>query len=208
VLAPALQLSEPVRLICREGPLVSLLADLAVHRLDMVIADRPVPPDLKVRAFNHLLGTSELSVFGAPELLRRLKGRFPASMDKAPFLLPGRAVAIRPLLEQWFDERGLRPQVVGEFDDSALLKAFGQAGVGLFVAPAAIADYVCRQHEVKVLGRIPGLFDHLYAISTERRLRHPATLAISEAAPTRVFGGEKARTPRRRRPPKASAPGN
>jgi LysR family transcriptional activator of nhaA len=188
VLAPALQLSDPVRLVCREGPLISLLADLAVHRLDMVIADRPVPPDLKVRAFNHLLGSSELAVFGAPALLRRLKGRFPAVLDKAPFLLPGRAVAIRPLLEQWFDEQGVRPQMVGEFDDSALLKAFGQAGTGLFVAPAVITDYVCRQYGVKVLGRIDTVIDHFYAISTERRLRHPATLAISEAASRDVFG--------------------
>jgi len=188
VLAPALQLSDPVRLVCREGPLISLLADLAVHRLDMVIADRPVPPDLKVRAFNHLLGASELAIFGAPALIRRLKGRFPAVLDKAPFLLPGRAVAIRPLLEQWFDEQTVRPQIVGEFDDSALLKAFGQAGTGLFVAPAVISDYVCRQYGVKVLGRIDTVIDHFYAISTERRLRHPATLAISEAASREVFG--------------------
>jgi LysR family transcriptional activator of nhaA len=132
---PALHLPEPVRLICREGRLTSLLAELAIHRLDMVIADRPMPANLNVRGYSHLLGESTLTVFGAAALIKTLNGAFPALLDGAPFLMPGDDVAIRPRLEQWFEAQRLHPRIVGEFDDSALLKAFGQAAAGLFVAP-------------------------------------------------------------------------
>lgn len=205
VVEPALHIEEPVRLICREGNLLSLLADLAVHRLDMVIADRPMPTDLKVRAYNHLLGTSGLTVFGAEALRRELKGPFPKLLDDAPFLLPGEGVAIRPLVEQWFEAQEVRPRIVGEFDDSALLKAFGQGGAGLFVAPTTIADYVCRQYGVQVVGRIDSVSEHLYAITPERRLRHPATVAVSQAAARDLFGGAAAdAVASRRRPPSAA----
>lgn len=190
IIEPALHMSEAVRLICREGRLVSLLADLSVHRLDMVIADRPMPTDLRVRAYNHLLGSSSLTVFGAPALVRTLKGRFPANLHGAPFLLPGEDTAIRPALEQWFDTHKVRPRVVGEFDDSALLKAFGQSGAGVFVAPTAIAGYVARQYEVRRMGLIDGVTEHLYAITTERRMQHPAAVTVSRAA-ARSFGGGK-----------------
>lgn len=192
VVEPALHLDEPVRLICREGHLVSLLADLAVHRLDMVIADRPMPADVKVRAFNHLLGASDLTIFGADTLLRELKGKFPAMLDGAPFLMPGEGVAIRPALVQWFESQQLHPRIVGEFDDSALLKSFGQGSAGLFPAPTAIAAYVCEQYGVRAIGRIGSITEHLYAITTERRMRHPATLAVSRAAASEVFGGRLA----------------
>ena len=202
VLEPALHLAEPVRLLCREGPLVSLLGDLSVHRLDMVIADRPMPHDLKVRAFSHLLGKSDVSVFGAPTLVARLKGRFPHCLNGAPLLLPGSTVAIRPPLEDWLDRNDLRPRIMGEFDDSALLKAFGQSGAGLFVAPTAIAAHVCAQHEVRVVGRIEPVVEHLYAISTERKLRHPALVAVSEAAAREVFSRPAPATrPRKRKSP-------
>jgi LysR family transcriptional activator of nhaA len=189
VVEPALRLDEPVRLICREAHLVSLLADLAVHRLDMVIADRPMPADVKVRAFNHLLGSSDLTIFGAAALLRDLDGEFPTLLDGAPFLMPGEGVAIRPALQQWFESQRLHPRIVGEFDDSALMKSFGQGGAGLFPAPTAIADYVCDQYGVRAVGRIATITEHLYAITTERRMRHPATLAVSRAAASEVFGG-------------------
>jgi LysR family transcriptional activator of nhaA len=188
VVEPALQMREAVRLFCREGRLVSLLADLSVHRLDMVIADRAMPPDLKVRAYNHLLGSSDVTVFGAAALVKTLKGKFPALLDGAPFLLPGEEVAIRRALEAWFEANRVRPRVVGEFDDSALLKAFGQGGAGLFVAPTAIAAYVCRQYNVKAVGRIGSVIEQLYAITTERRMQHPAALAISRVASREVFG--------------------
>lgn len=201
---PALRLDEPVRLICREGRLAALLADLAVHRLDMVIADRPMPPNLNVRGYSHLLGESTLTVFGAAALLKTLHGSFPALLDDAPFLMQGEDVAIRPRLDQWLEGQRLHPRVVGEFDDSALLKAFGQAGAGLFVAPTAIAEYVCEQYRVEAVGEIAAVSEQLYAITTERRLSHPATVAISQAAQQEVFGMGKtvaapsAAAPRRR----------
>ncbi len=188
VVEPVLHMAEPVRLICREGRLVSLLAELAVHRLDMVIADRPMPTDINVRAYNHRLGSSELSVFGAASVTRTLKGTFPASLHNAPFLLPGESATIRPLLEQWFESQHVRPRIVGEFDDGALMKAFGQGGAGLFVAPAAISDYVCGQYSVVTIGRIKAVVEDLYAITTERRIQHPATIAVSQAAAREVFG--------------------
>lgn len=205
VVEPVLHMPEAVRVICREGRLVSLVADLAVNRLDMVVADRPLPPDIKVRAYNHLLGKSGLTVFAAGALAKSLKGKFPMQLDKAPFLLPGDSAAIRSGLEQWFDARNVHPRIVGEFDDGALMKAFGQSGAGAFVAPTAIADYVCRQYEVQAIGRIDEVIEELYAITTERRIRHPATIAMSQAAAQAVFGNvnrtAKGRAPRKRQSP-------
>lgn len=188
LLEPALHIQEPVRLICREGRLAALLADLSVHRLDMVIADRSMPTNLNVRGYSHLLGECGLTVFGAPSLTRQLIGKFPALLNNAPFLLPGEDAAIRPKLLQWLDNNDLRPFIIGEFDDSALIKAFGHAGAGLFTAPTAIADQVCRQYDVVALGCIDSVVEQLYAITTERRLTHPAIVAVSEAARREVFG--------------------
>lgn len=188
LIAPALQLPEAVRLICREGRLTGLLADLAVHRLDMLIADRPMPTNLNVRGYSHLLGESDLTVFGAPELVNALNGNFPALLQGAPFLMPGDDVAIRPRLEQWFESKRLHPRIVGEFDDSALLKSFGQAGAGLFVAPTAIAAYVGKQYGVSAIGRIESIAEQLFAITTERRLSHPAIVAITQVGRDEVFG--------------------
>ena len=184
---PALRLDEPVRLICREGRLNSLLGELAVHRLDMVSADRPRPVNLNVRGFSHLLGESSLTVFGAPSLLASLPVEFPALMDGAPFLMPGEDAAITPRLERWLETRRLRPRIVGEFDDSALLNAFGRAGAGLFVAPTATAEYVCQQHGVHALGLIDAISEQLFAITTERQHTHPAILAISRVARDELF---------------------
>lgn len=188
LLEPALHIPESVRLICREGRLATLLADLSVHRLDMVIADQSMPTNLNVRGYSHLLGECGLTVFGAPSLAARLTGQFPKSLNNAPFLLPGEDVAIRARLLQWLDKHDLRPMIIGEFDDSALMKAFGHAGAGLFVAPSAIAEQVCRQYNVVALGRIDAVVEQLYAITTERRLTHPAIVAVSEAAKREVFG--------------------
>lgn len=184
---PALSIAEPVRLICREGRLAPLLADLAVHRLDMIIADRPMPTHLNVRGYNHFLGESGLSVFATATLRKEYRGSFPACLDKAPFLLPGEDYAIRSKLVQWLDAGDLRPRVIGEFDDSAMMKAFGQSGAGMFVAPTVIEAHVCEQYKVKVIGRIDSLLEQVYAITTQRRLSHPATLAISAAARLDVF---------------------
>ncbi len=188
VVEPALRIREPVRLICREGRLAPLLAEMAVHRLDLVIADRPMPTHLNVRGYSHFLGESDLTVFAAPHLAQSLTGTFPALLDRAPFLLPGEDVALRPDLVRWFEAQRLYPRIVGEFEDSALLKAFGQAGAGLFVAPTAIADYVSRQYAVQAVGRIESVTEQLYAITTERRLLHPAIVAVVQATQHEFFG--------------------
>lgn len=188
MIEPALRMDEAVRIVCREGRLASLLADLAVHRLDMVIADRPMPNHLNVRGFNHFLGGSSLTFLGAPQLLTTLTKKFPALLNQAPFLLPGEDVAIRTRLLQWFDERKIRPRIVGEFDDSALLNSFGQTGTGLFVAPTATAAYLCEQCRVQAVGITNEVKEQLYAITTERHLQHPAVLAVSKAAQEKVFG--------------------
>lgn len=188
VVEPALHIAESVRLICREGRLTALLAEMAVHHLDLVIADRPMPTNLNVRGYSHFLGESDLTVFAAPALAQALAGPFPALLDKAPFLLPGEDVALRPDLIRWFEAQRLYPHIVGEFEDSALLKAFGQAGAGLFVAPTAIADYVSRQYTVQAVGRIATVTEQLYAITTERRLLHPAIVAVVQATQREFFG--------------------
>ncbi|WP_291380453.1 MULTISPECIES: transcriptional activator NhaR [Achromobacter] len=188
MIEPALHLDQDVRLICREGRLPYLLADLAVHRFDMVIADRPMPNNLNVRGFSHLLGECGLTFFGSPALLDSLVGTFPALLDQAPFLLPGEDAAIRPRLLQWFDEHDIRPRIVGEFDDSALMNSFGQTGTGLFVAPTATAAYLCKQYRVRVIGHAADVKEQFYAITTDQRLEHPAVVALSRAAREDIFG--------------------
>lgn len=188
LIAPVLQLPQPQRLICREGRLKLLLGELAVHRLDMVIADRPLPSNLNVRGYSHLLGESELALFALPPHSCS-PGDFPACLKAAPLLLPGEDVAIRARLEQWLLSQQLQPRIVGEFDDSALLMAFAQAGAGLFFAPAAISAELCQRHQARELGRIPGIREQLYAITSERRLTHPAIVAIRDRARNELFGG-------------------
>ncbi|KRA03214.1 MAG: transcriptional activator NhaR [Achromobacter sp.] len=188
MIEPALHLDQDVRLICREGRLPFLLADLAVHRFDMVIADRPMPNNLNVRGFSHLLGECGLTFFGSRPLLESLPGKFPALLDQAPFLLPGEDAAIRPRLLQWFDEHDIRPRIVGEFDDSALMNSFGQTGTGLFVAPSATAAYLCKQYRVRAIGHAADVKEQFYAITTDQRLEHPAVVALSRAAREDIFG--------------------
>ena len=182
LIEPALHVERPGRLVCREAPLAELLAELAVHRLDLVIADRPMPPEVSVRGYSTLLGESTLTVFAAPVLAAQLVEGFPATLDRAPFLLPGEDVAHRGALLQWFETQRVRPAIVAEFDDSALMKAFGQSGTGAFVAPSTIADYVCDQYRVKAVGEIADVSSQVYAITTERRLSHPAMQAILDQA--------------------------
>ena len=184
---PALDLPDPVRLICREGRLSSLLADLAVHRLDLIIADRAMPSHLSVRGYNHLLGESNMTVFATAKLASTLRGSFPACLDGAPLLLPGEDFAIYHKLLQWLGNNGLHPRMVGEFDDSAMMKAFGQSGAGVFFAPTVIKDQVCEQYGVVPLGEVDALSEQVFAITTERRLSHPATVAISRRARSDLF---------------------
>ncbi len=185
---PSLTLADPVRLICREGRLAMLLGDLAVHRLEMVIADRPMPSNLNVRGYDHLLGESGVSVLGHVSVTAGLAGEFPQNLESAPFLLPGADVALHARLRRWLEEKRIRPRIVGEFDDSALSYAFGQAGAGLFVVPTAIEEFVIRQYEVELVGRIDSVREQVYAITTERQLSHPVIVAIYQQAQRHVFG--------------------
>jgi LysR family transcriptional activator of nhaA len=148
----------------------------------LVLSDVPISPGLKIRAFNHLVGECSLSVCGVADLAGKYRKGFPGSLTGAPVLLPTNNTSQRRLLEQWFDAEGIRPQIAGEFEDSALLKVFAQAGAGVFAIPAIIEDEVCRQYGVRVIGRIETLRERFYAVSVERRLKHPAVVAILEAA--------------------------
>lgn len=187
LLEPALGLANPVRLICREGKFPDLLAQLAVHRLDLVLADEPIARRLSVKAFNHPLGTTTMSFFCAPALQQRLGREFPANLDGAPLLKPGEPTALRRRLEVWLAQHGLHPRTVGEFDDAALTKAFGGEGRGIFMAPSVLEEETCAQYDVSVLGRTAELVEEFWAISIERRITHAGVVAITEAARSGLF---------------------
>jgi LysR family transcriptional activator of nhaA len=187
LLAPALTLAEPVSIICREDKLAYLLGELATHRLDLVLSDRPMPPEMGVKGYSHKLGECGVSFFATPALAERYAQGFPACLNHAPLLVPGTDTAIRGRLMRWLSSKNLTPRIVGEFDDSALKKAFGQAGVGIFTAPSVIASEIEKQYGVIVLGQVDEVIDDYYAISVERRFSHPAVVAISEAAQRTLF---------------------
>ncbi|WP_041676332.1 transcriptional activator NhaR [Ramlibacter tataouinensis] len=189
VLEPAMRLRPAMRMLCSEGKLSSLLGELAVHRLDLVISDVPLPAQVSVKAFSHVLGKSGTSFFAGPALLKAHRGglRFPQVLERLPLLLPGPDSAVRPRLEAWLREQGLQPPVAGEFDDSALVKAFGREGGGVFVAPTVLEAEIRRQYGVSVVGRADDLAVEFYAISIERRITHPAVAAITNAARRQLF---------------------
>lgn len=187
LLQPVLQLADPIRLVCKEGKSDRLLADLAVHELDLVLTDTPIAPTVKVRAFNHLLGECGVSIFGVEELAGNYRRGFPKSLNNAPFIMPTENTALRRSLDQWFENDGIHPHIVGEFEDSALLKVFGQTGLGLFAGHSVIEKEVEQQYKVMVIGRVERVRERFYAISVERKLKHPAIIAISEAAREKLF---------------------
>ena len=182
ILEPALRLPERIQLDCVHERPDRLLAELAIYTLDLVLADAPAPPAVKVRAYSHLLGECGVSIFGTERLAATYRRGFPRSLDGAPFLLPSGDSALRLSLEEWFQEHGIRPSTVGTFEDSALLDAFGQAGAGLFAMPSAIETEVGRQYRVRVVGRLEPVRQRFYAITVERKLSNPAVIAISERA--------------------------
>lgn len=188
LIEPALSLPEPVQLVVLEQSTERLLAALALHDLDVVLTDRVAPPGVSVRAFNHLLGDCGVTLFAAPRLSVKYRRRFPRTLDGAPFLLPGETSTLRRALEQWFEKQRIRPRIVGEFDDSTLIKVFGQAGKGVFAAPSIIEPSVCKQYGVTVVGRMDKVRERFYAVSAERRLKHPAVIAITESARRELFG--------------------
>lgn len=178
LLQPALQLPESVRLACYEGGFDALVTDLALHKLDVVLADRALGSSAKLRVFSHPLGEYDISLFGAPALAEAYRTNFPASLQGAPLLLPTRNTALRLHLDHWLEVRHLRPKVVGEFEDNALLNTFGRSGLGLFPAPTALAGEVLQQLQAVPVGKLPGVREQYFAISSERRIRHPAVVAI------------------------------
>ncbi len=188
LLEPALGLARPVRLFCHEGGLRDLLAQISVQRLDMVIADEPMGRQLSVKAFNHALGSTAMSFFATPELKARLASGFPRCLNGAPMLMQGSAAAMRQRLDVWLAQHKLHPQPVGEFDDAALMKAFGAEGRGVFMSPTVLEAETCAQYGVRVLGRSTELVEEFYAISVERRITHPCVAAITEAARGALFG--------------------
>lgn len=187
LLEPALSLAEPVKLIASEGKFADLLAQLALHRLDLVIADEPVPRRLSVKAYSHMLGSSGMSFFAAPNLWPRLQGVFPACLDGQPMLMPGPTAALRAPLEDWLARQRLAVQVVAEFDDAALMAAFGREGQGVFVAPSVLEGQTGAQFGVRVVGRTAELTESFYALSVQRRITHPCVVAITDAARGQLF---------------------
>jgi LysR family transcriptional activator of nhaA len=187
VLAPVLEMPESVRLICHEAPLADLLADLSVHKLDVVLADSPINPVLNVRAYNHAIGESGISFFATPEKAEILKAEFPSSLSGAPMLMPGSGSSLRRNLEAWFERRQVHPFVVAEFEDRALMKAFGERGSGVFTSPTAVEQDVADKYGVAVVGRTEEITERFYIISAERRIKNPAVSVITEAARTKLF---------------------
>ena len=187
ILAPALQMTEPVRMICREASLDTLLAELTVHRLDLVLADRPIPATVSTRGFSHKLGECGVSFFATDKLKKKLKGDFPSCLDGAPILLPSSGTQLRSGIDQWLDKNHIRPHMVAEFDDSALMKVFGQEGAGIFIAPAAIETEVEWQYKASAIGQIIEVKEQFYGISVERRVTHPVVSTVVDVARQTLF---------------------
>ncbi|RJG00697.1 transcriptional activator NhaR [Noviherbaspirillum sedimenti] len=181
VLQAALQLPEKIKLVCYEDRFETLLGDLSVHKLDVVLADRPVQSGTTLRVFSHLLGESDIMLFGLPALAKKYRPGFPASLNGAPLLLPTRNNAIRGRIDHWFETQNLRPDIVGEFDDNALLNTFGRNGMGLFPAPSALIADVEAQFGALPVGELQNVHEQFYAISNERKIKHPAVDAILSA---------------------------
>lgn len=187
LLEPVFSLPEKVHLVCEEDRFDRLLGDLGRHKLDLLLTDAPLPPGTGIKAFNHLLGQCGLSFFAAGKLQINMRKRFPGRLDGTPFLLPPEGTVLRRSLEQWFDEKGVRPFGVAEFQDSALIKVFGQDGRGVFCAPSVIEKEVQLQYDVRLVGRTEDIRESFYALSVERRLKHPAVVAINDSAKKELF---------------------
>ncbi len=195
LLAPALTPDQepPLQLVCREDAADRLLVELAAHRLDALVLDRPLPPGSGIKAFNHPLGDTGTTFFAARRLARTLRAGFPASLDGCPVLLPTEEAAVRRGLEDWFHTSGIRPRVVAEFDDSALMKTFGQDGLGAFPAPTAIASEVAAQHGVVPIGEVDSVRERFFVVTMQRRLEHPAIKALAERARAELFADSRRR---------------
>ena len=182
LLNPVLNMADSVRLICKEGHQDSLLAELAINKLDLVLTDQPLPMGSHIKAYNHRLTESGFTFFATKKLATICKKNFPHSLSGQPFLMQGKNTAVRQRLSAWLEKYNVIPNIIAEFDDSALLKSFGQEGYGVFTAPTLIEDTIMSQYHVKIVGRTEEFKEHYYVISPERRLKHPAILEIVNAA--------------------------
>lgn len=189
LLEPATRLPDHVCLVCQEGKAADLLARLAVYEFDLILAEAPVGPQAKVRAYNHLLGESDVTVYGNKDLATKYRKGFPESLSGAPFLYPTPNTSLRRSLDTWFQEKAVAPSGEGEFEDSALIKVFAQTGLGLFAASSVIADELQRYYGLMPAGTLPEVRERFYAISTERRITHPGVLAITQTAQQTIFAG-------------------
>jgi len=187
LIRPALLGPEPPRIECYEGKLRDLLADLAIHRLDLVLSDSPAPTMFDINVYSHKLGECGLSILATQSMAKKYRKGFPNSLNSAPILLPTEHTAIRRSLDRWMEDRNVFPKIVAEFEDSALLKVFGQAGQGVFPVPTAIEDHVKKQYGVWVVGRIPEVLDTFYAISVEKRVQLEAAVRIMTQARNKLF---------------------
>ncbi|WP_101760058.1 transcriptional activator NhaR [Oceanicoccus sp. KOV_DT_Chl] len=182
LLIPILESQESIRLISREGDFESLLGELAVGKMDLIISDRGLQPGSAVKAYNHILGKSGLTFYAGRSEAKQLKAGFPASMHEKPFLYPGEGSSQKINLSSWFDRLNIQPRIVAEFDDTALMKFFGQSGCGVFCTPSSIEAHVLRQYKVDVIGRTEEIHEQFYAISPERKLKHPGVKKVIDAA--------------------------
>ncbi len=188
LLEPALGMKEQVHMTCHEGKFPELLAQLSIHRLDLLLADEPASKKIGVKAFNHALGSSSMSFFCAPALKSELQGPFPQCLHGAPMLIQGPQSSVRQQLDHWLNKHHLQPRIVGEFDDSALMNAFGREGRGIFTSPTVLEQETQTQFGVEAIGRSSELVEEFFAISVERRISHPCVVAITESARSDLFG--------------------
>jgi LysR family transcriptional activator of nhaA len=187
ILEPVFRMDEPVHLVCVEDKPDRLLTELAGHRLDLIITDTQPSPNVKVKVFHHLLGDCPVTFFGTSKLAKAIRPKFPQSLDGQPFLLPTDNTVLRRSLDQWFEQNGVVPQVVAEFADMALLKVFGQAGKGVFAMPSVVDDTICEQYNVEKIGTLTDVREKFYAVTVERRIKHPAVILLSQTARTNLF---------------------
>lgn len=191
LLAPAIQGQDPIKLICQESQLELLFADLAQHKIDLIISDRPLPNELGIKGFSHFLGESKMAFYAEKTIAQPLKTQFPQSLNGAPLLLPGGESAMRLSIDRWLSKHKLQPCIKGEFDDTALMKAFAEKGLGVFPGPEVIAAEVARQHGVQKIAAVDDIACRYYAISVQRKLSHPAVVAISESAQNSLLSASK-----------------
>ena len=187
LLRPALELDEKVKIVAYDGKPNELLAKLSIHGLDMVLTDIPMSPEVKIRAYNHLLGECPVSLYASPELAKKYKRNFPDSLNGAPMLLPTKTTTLRRSMDLWLETNDIHPEIVGEYEDSALLKLFGQDGLGIFPLPNVIEKEALKQFNIKPIGGMEGVSERFYAISLERKIQHPGVQAITAAAREELF---------------------